>query len=214
MRARETEKILLKDGWYFVKQVGSHRQYKHPTKPGKVTIPFHSGDLDKGTAESILKQAGLKQPSWISNKERGVDMKLVYPAIFTPCKEKEGYTVVVPDLPGCVTEGSSLADAIDMGVDAASGWILGELEDGNDIPAASEYKDIAPDTADSFVNLLVLDMESYAEKYGSKAVRKNITIPAWLNAYGEKNHLNFSKILQDALLSMTQKASNQLYRCN
>ncbi|MCI5919810.1 MAG: type II toxin-antitoxin system HicA family toxin [Roseburia sp.] len=60
MRARETEKILLKDGWYFVKQVGSHRQYKHPTKPGKVTIPFHSGDLDKGTAESILKQAGLK----------------------------------------------------------------------------------------------------------------------------------------------------------
>lgn len=60
MRARETEKILLKDGWYFVKQVGSHRQYKHPAKPGKVTIPFHSGDLDKGTAESILKQAGLK----------------------------------------------------------------------------------------------------------------------------------------------------------
>ena len=60
MRAREIEKILIKDGWYFVKQVGSHRQYKHPAKPGKVTIPFHSGDLDKGTAESILKQAGLK----------------------------------------------------------------------------------------------------------------------------------------------------------
>lgn len=135
-------------------------------------------------------------------------MKLVYPAIFTPCKEKEGYTVVVPDLPGCISEGDSLADAIDMGVDAASGWILGELEDGNDIPAASEYKNIIPDTADSFVTLLVLDMESYAEKYGSKAVRKNITIPAWLNAYGEKNHLNFSKILQDALLSMTQKAGN------
>ena len=135
-------------------------------------------------------------------------MKLVFPAIFTPCKEKEGYTVVVPDLPGCVTEGSSLADAIDMGVDAASGWILGELEDGNDIPVASEYKDITPDTTDSFVTLLVLDMETYAEKYGSKAVRKNITIPAWLNAYGEKNHLNFSKILQDALLSMTQKATH------
>ena len=92
-------------------------------------------------------------------------MKLVFPAIFTPCKEKEGYTVVVPDLPGCVTEGNSLADAIDMGVDAASGWILGELEDGNDIPVASEYKDITPDTTDSFVTLLVLDMESYCSAF-------------------------------------------------
>lgn len=60
MRAREIEKIILKDGWYFVKQTGSHRQYKHPTKPGKITIPFHTGDLDKRTANSILNQAGLK----------------------------------------------------------------------------------------------------------------------------------------------------------
>lgn len=59
MRVREIEKILLKDNWYFVKQVGSHRQYKHPTKPGKVTIPIHTGDLDKGTVKSIFKQAGL-----------------------------------------------------------------------------------------------------------------------------------------------------------
>lgn len=131
-------------------------------------------------------------------------MKLVYPAIFTPCIDNEGYTVVVPDLPGCVTEGDSLADAIEMGVDAASGWILGELEDGNNIPPASDYKNIVPDS-NSFTNMLVLDMDAYAEQYGNKAVRKNITIPAWLNAYGEKNHLNFSKILQDALLSMTQK---------
>lgn len=59
MRAIELEKILFKDGWFLVKQVGSHRQYKHPTKPGKVTIPFHRGDVDKGTAKSILTQAGL-----------------------------------------------------------------------------------------------------------------------------------------------------------
>lgn len=60
MRVREIAKIIMADGWYFVKQVGSHRQYKHPTKPGKVTIPIHSGDLDIGTVNSILKQAGLK----------------------------------------------------------------------------------------------------------------------------------------------------------
>lgn len=131
-------------------------------------------------------------------------MKLIYPAIFTPCLEKEGYTVVVPDLPGCVTEGDSLLNAIDMGVDAASGWILGELEDGNNIPAPSSHEDISCDEG-SFVNLLVLDMDTYAEKYGSKAVRKNITIPAWLNTYGEKRNINFSKMLTDALLQVVSE---------
>ena len=60
MKVRELEKLLSDDGWFFVKQVGSHKQFKHPTKPGKVTVPNHTGDVDKGTANSILKQAGLK----------------------------------------------------------------------------------------------------------------------------------------------------------
>ena len=131
-------------------------------------------------------------------------MKLIYPAIFTPCKEQEGYTVVVPDLPGCVTQGSSLIEAIDMGTDAASGWILGELEDGNDFPKPSQHDEIEVEDG-SFVNLLVIDMEEYSEKYGSKAVRRNVTIPAWLNTFGEKNKVNFSRVLQDALLEMAQK---------
>ena len=105
-------------------------------------------------------------------------MKLIYPAIFYPCEDKEGYTVEIPDLPGCVTEGDSLADAILMGTDAASGWVLDELEDGKPIPPASSLENIKPD-ADGIVNLLVLDMDSYAEKYGEKSVRKNISIPAF-----------------------------------
>ena len=60
MRVRELQKILEDDGWHFVKQVGSHRHYKHPVKKGKVTIPVHTGDIDIGTYKSILKQAGLK----------------------------------------------------------------------------------------------------------------------------------------------------------
>ena len=59
MKFREVEKILLKDGWYQVKQKGSHHQYKHPTKPGKVTIPEHGGDLNIDTVKSIMKQAGI-----------------------------------------------------------------------------------------------------------------------------------------------------------
>ena len=133
-------------------------------------------------------------------------MKLVYPAVFTPCIEKEGYTVEVPDLPGCVTEGKDLVDAIEMGVDAASGWVLGELEEGNNIPAPSLRKEnIKLEDPESFVSMLVLDMDAYAEKYGDKTVRKNITIPAWLNTYGEKNNINFSRVLQEALL---KRASN------
>lgn len=60
MTVRELEKIINDDGWYLVKQVGSHKQYKHPEKRGKVTIPNHRGDVDIKTANSILKQAGLR----------------------------------------------------------------------------------------------------------------------------------------------------------
>lgn len=98
----------------------------------------------------------------------------------------------------------SLIHAIEHGTDAASSWILEELEEGNDIPAPSNQKDIALED-DSFISLLVLDMNSYSEKYRSKTVRKNITIPAWLNTYGETHNVNFSKVLQDSLLALAQK---------
>jgi predicted RNase H-like HicB family nuclease len=125
-------------------------------------------------------------------------MKLIYPAVFYPCVDKDGYTVEVPDLPGCVSEGDSLADAIVMGTDAASGWVLDELEDGKPVPAASTAADL--DVRDGgIVNLLVLDMDAYAERYGDKAVRKNITIPAFMNTYIEKHGFSLSKIAQDAI---------------
>lgn len=131
-------------------------------------------------------------------------MKLTYPACFYPCEETDGYTVEVPDLPGCVSEGETLADAILMATDAASGWVLDELEDGRPVPPARPLKDAVPE-AGGFVNLLVLDMDAYAEKYGNKAVRKNLTIPAWLNTFAESNQINFSQVLQDALTAMYQQ---------
>ena len=62
MKLKEIIKLLEKDGWFLVAQKGSHRQYKHPTKPGRVTVPDHgqNKDLAKGTENSIWKQAGLK----------------------------------------------------------------------------------------------------------------------------------------------------------
>jgi predicted RNA binding protein YcfA (HicA-like mRNA interferase family) len=60
MTAKEMEKIIIADGWYLVSINGSHHNYKHPVKPGRVTIPFHSGDIPKGTLASIYKQADIK----------------------------------------------------------------------------------------------------------------------------------------------------------
>ena len=64
MKVREVTKLLEADGWYLVATKGSHRQYKHPTKPGRVTIAGHSGDdLAPSTLNNILKQAQLKMES-------------------------------------------------------------------------------------------------------------------------------------------------------
>ena len=61
MKARDLLKLLHNDGWYDYDQDGSHLQLKHPTKPGKITVPVHSNkDIAPGTLHSILKYAGLK----------------------------------------------------------------------------------------------------------------------------------------------------------
>lgn len=131
-------------------------------------------------------------------------MKLVYPAIFTPYEDGTGgYTVEFPDLPGCVTGGDDLAEALFMAEDAASGWVLTELEDGNRAPKASDMKDIELQE-EQFTSLVPLDMAAYAAKYGSSAVKKTLTIPAWLNTFVEQKGISCSKVLQDALSQMAQ----------
>lgn len=61
MKVRELIKLIEEDGWYYIKTKGSHRQFKHPRKKGKVTVPGKMGkDVPKGTRNSVLKQAGLK----------------------------------------------------------------------------------------------------------------------------------------------------------
>ncbi|MBR6385649.1 MAG: type II toxin-antitoxin system HicB family antitoxin [Ruminococcus sp.] len=126
-------------------------------------------------------------------------MKLVYPVCVYP-GDVSGYTVIVPDLPGCVTEGKDIVDAMEQAIDAASGWILDELQDGKPVPPVSDIESVKADEyKGGFVSVVILDIDSYAEKYGNKAVRKNCTIPAWLNTAAENAHLNFSQILQNAL---------------
>jgi len=125
-------------------------------------------------------------------------MRLIYPACFYP--SEDGYTVVFPDLPGCVTEGDTLPEAMDMAIDAASGWLLGEVEENKQLPKATNIKNVIPNEYENgFVSLIGVDLDEYSQKHGNKAVKKTLTIPAWLNTIAEENNVNFSQVLQSAL---------------
>ena len=62
LKAQDVIKLLKEDGWYLYDIKGSHHQFKHAVKPGKVTVPVHSGDLTPGTLNSIIKQSGIVLP--------------------------------------------------------------------------------------------------------------------------------------------------------
>ena len=132
-------------------------------------------------------------------------MKLSYPAIFYPWDEGGGYTVEVPDLPGCVSEGDSLAEAMFMGIDAASGWVLTHMELGRPVPPPSAIGAIRPEEDGGFVSMLPLDMDAYAAQYGEAPVNKSLSIPAYLATFAESRRLDISRIAQDALSELYLK---------
>ena len=144
---------------FFQSQVDSHRQYTHPLKPGKVTIPFHCKDIPKGTESSILK------------------------------------------------------DALAMAIDCLAGYLYTANLEVENVPPASSLKTIDPQkimnelevTSDeAFVNIVTVDVAEYAKTHFTTSVRKNLTIPSWLNDAAMKQHINFSQVLQEALLQKIQ----------
>ncbi|MFZ5595560.1 MAG: type II toxin-antitoxin system HicB family antitoxin [Bacillota bacterium] len=122
-------------------------------------------------------------------------MKYVYPAIFTPLASGE-YDVRIPDLPGCITCGKDLADAIEMAEDAAAMWLVDAEDNQEVIPSPSEKLNAG---SNQFVNFIVADTEKYRRENDKRAVKKTLTIPSWLNSKAEKAGINFSQTLQDAL---------------
>lgn len=122
-------------------------------------------------------------------------MKYAYPAIFTPAEEG-GFDVKVPDLPGCRTCGDDLADAIFMAEDAVSMWLWAAENKHEAIPPATQ---LPPVEAPQFINYVYADTDAYRKKNDTRAVKKTLSIPLWLNALAEDAGVNFSQILQDAL---------------
>lgn len=122
-------------------------------------------------------------------------MKYAYPAIFVPVDDGSFY-VKVPDLPGCQTSGDNLADAIFMAEDAVSMWLWDAENCKEQIPAPSHTLQAEPP---QFVNYVYADTDEYRRKHDSRAVKKTLSIPNWLNAKAEQAGVNFSQVLQDAL---------------
>lgn len=122
--------------------------------------------------------------------------KYVYPAIFHPNEDDGSITVTVPDLPGCITEGKDLADAIFMAEDAVSMWLWYTEDHHEPIPAPTQPPAV---TAPEFVNYVYGDTDAYRRKNDSRAVKKTLSIPSWLNARAEQAGVNFSQVLQEAL---------------
>ena len=129
-------------------------------------------------------------------------LKRAYPACIYPNNDGT-YTANFPDLKGCVTEGESLEEVLYMLNDAGCGWLLSELEDGDVLPTPSNILNIKADEYENgFVSLILLDVETYSMKYSVKAVRKNCTIPSWLDNFASKNKISLSKVLQKALMDL------------
>lgn len=128
--------------------------------------------------------------------------KHLYPAVFT--EEQDGYSITFPDFEGCFSEGDTLEEAYEMAIDAL-GLYLEDTEKDFEYPQASNPKNIQ--TKDNeFVVMIEFDMIEYMKKHNDRAIKKTLTIPAWLNELAVKENVNFSQTLQNALVEQLKIA--------
>ena len=122
-------------------------------------------------------------------------MVLVYPVVLT--YQKDGLLAYVPDL-DINAFGENLANALFMTRDAISIWCVCQEDEGLELPEPSDILQIKHKKGD-IVTLVDVDIASYRKMLDNRAVRKNLTLPSWLNEQAEKAQINFSQTLQRAL---------------
>lgn len=123
-------------------------------------------------------------------------MKYYFRALF----EKEidgGYTVTFPDVEEAVTYGETLQEAVEMAKDCLGLCLETREDEGKDLPQMSNETIACP--KNGFMMMIEFDTIEYDRKYNKRSVRKNVTIPAWLNNIAEEHNINFSNVLQNAL---------------
>ena len=136
--------------------------------------------------------------------------KLTYLAVFEPTET--GYSIYFPDLPGCVSTGKDFENALRQATDALGLHIYGMVKDGEEIPVPSKTPKMDPDTAAGFLlSPITVFPDLVRNDLDNRAVKTNLTIPAWLKEMAEAQGVNYSKILQAALmdyLGISEKVGN------
>lgn len=117
----------------------------------------------------------------------------VFPAIFT--YDDKYYNVDFIDLIGCSTFGNSIQEAYKMAQEAMGLFLDNLINYPKPTLKISEIKL----KENQFVSFVSIDMEDYRKKFNNKSIKKTLTIPAWLNYLAEKENINFSQILQEAI---------------
>ncbi len=125
-------------------------------------------------------------------------MKFVYPAYVY--REDDGYWAEFPDLEGAVTEGDSLVEVVDNLTEALNGYIYSSLERGIKLPDASDIMQLDSDIGKAVLILTEVDLNK-----SNKSVKKTLTIPEWLDVRAKAENINFSKVLQEALVEKIAK---------
>ena len=118
--------------------------------------------------------------------------EFVYPAIFHRNEDDSTYTITYPDLPGCVSEGKSLENALYMAQDALKAWLGYAIDEEEEIPSASSLQSIAPGR-NEFVNLIRATVRD------NSTVRRTVSIPKWMDEQAAAAGISLSRVLQDAL---------------
>lgn len=128
--------------------------------------------------------------------------KIFYPASFHKAEEG-GFWVSFPDIPECLTQGDDMTQAYEMAVDALGLALVCRENEQQPFPAISDPTAIIP-APDSFLVVIEFDMLAYKKRTSSRAVKKTLNIPEWLNEAAMSMDLNFSQVFQEALMSKIQ----------
>jgi predicted RNase H-like HicB family nuclease len=123
--------------------------------------------------------------------------RTAYPVILTPDEKDGGFDVYIPDFEKN-TCGNDIYEALEMAQDAIEMVGVYREDENLPIPAPSKLEDIAH-AAGSTVTLVAVDFDEYRRKTETKAIKKTLSLPSWLNAKAEAAGINFSAVLQDAL---------------
>lgn len=123
-------------------------------------------------------------------------MRYTFTAVITP--EDGKCYVRIPDITGCATTGKDIEDAVTQITDALSGCLVVWEDQGLAIPQATPQPEIPHNAAD-ILTLICVDTIAYRAQTDTRAVRKNVSIPAWMANMADRKGINCSKVLQDAL---------------